>query len=136
MKTTRKRGSMETNRMIAIALIAATVAIACSTVRRRPISGTDLDYDRITQIEPKQTTKSEIEEWFGPAERTIRNDDGTEEARYRYVGFVDRKTEALVYMRNQTEKENKLLRLTLRNGVVEAVEYTDSLQPDRNLKKP
>ncbi|MGH7803384.1 MAG: hypothetical protein ACREQJ_03480, partial [Candidatus Binatia bacterium] len=109
---------------------------ACNTVRRRPISGTEIDYEKVTQIEPDQTTKTEVEEWFGPAERTIRNDDGSEEARYRYVGFIDRKTEALVYMRNQTEKENQLLRLTLRGGVVTGLEYTDSLQPDRNLKKP
>ena len=127
---------MRVKGIAAIAVIAAVTMVGCNTVRRRPISGTDIDYDRVTQIEPTKTTKAELEEWFGPIDRTIKNDDGSEEARYRYVGFIDRKTEALVYMRNQTEKENKLLRLTLRAGVVDAVEYTDSLQPERNLKKP
>jgi hypothetical protein len=127
---------MKTVRILAILMAASVLVTACNTVRRRPISGTDIDYDKVTQIEPNQTTKSEIEEWFGPAERSIRNDDGSEEVRYRYVGFIDRKTEALVYMRNQTEKENQLLRLTLKDGVVTRVEYTDSLQPDRNVRKP
>jgi hypothetical protein len=127
---------MKTVRILTIVVAAAFVVTACNTVRRRPISGTEIDYEKVTEVEPNKTTKSEIEEWFGPAERTIRNDDGSEEARYRYVGFIDRKTEALVYMRNTTEKENQLLRLTLRDGVVTDMEYTDSLQPDRNLKKP
>ena len=127
---------MRTMRIVAILMAASVLVTACNTVRRRPISGTEIDYDKVTQVEPKQTTKSEIEEWFGPAERSIRNDDGSEEVRYRYVGFIDRKLEALVYMRNQTEKENQLLRLTLKDGVVTHVEYTDSLQPDRNVRKP
>ena len=127
---------MKTVRILTILVAASVLVAACNTGRLRPISGTEIDYEKVTQVEPKQTTKSEIEEWFGPAERSIRNDDGSEEVRYRYVGFIDRKLEALVYMRNQTEKENQLLRLTLKDGVVTRVEYTDSLQPDRNLKKP
>jgi hypothetical protein len=126
---------MKRHATMALVLLAMFVIAACSTVRRRPVSGTDIDYEHVQQIEPDKTTRSEIEEWFGPPERTIKNDDGSEELRYRYVGFVDRKLEALVYMRNQTEKETELLRLTMEKGVVTGLEFTNSLEPEQNLKK-
>ncbi|MGH7859731.1 MAG: hypothetical protein ACREQY_20580, partial [Candidatus Binatia bacterium] len=117
-------------------VVVVAVVSGCTTMRRRPISGQDIDPDQVRQIVPQETTKAQIEEWFGPAEKVVRNADGTEEYRYSYLGYVDRKVEALVYMRKETNKENKYLQLALRDGLVQRVNYTNSLDPDENVKMP
>jgi hypothetical protein len=119
----------------AILVIGLSLTTGCSTISRRPISGTEIDGERVSQIEPHKTTRADVDDWLGPPERLLQNQDGSEEARYRYAGFVDQKLEAIVYAKNVTEKEAKLLRLTLRDGVVTKVDFTNSLDPEQNVKR-
>ena len=119
----------------AILVIGLSITTGCSTISRRPISGNEIDGERVSQIEPHKTTKADVDDWLGQPERLLQNQDGSEEARYRYAGFVDRKFEAGVYAKNVTEKEAKLLRLTLRDGVVTKVDFTNSLDSEQNIRR-
>ena len=120
---------------IAILAIGLALTTGCSTISRRLISGSEIDGARVGEIELHTTTRADVDDWLGQPERLLQNHDGSEEARYRYAGFVDRKLEAVVYAKNVTEKELKLLRLTLRDGVVTNVDFTNSLDPEQNLNK-
>ena len=119
----------------AILVIGLSLTMGCSTISRRPISGNEIDGERVSQIEPHKTTRADVDEWLGPPERLLQNKDGSEEARYRYAGFVDQKLEAVVYAKNVTEKEAKLLRLTVKDGVVTKVNFTNSLDPEQNVNR-
>lgn len=113
----------------------AGLSVGCTTVERRPIAGPPIEHDVVDRIVPNETTKAQVEEWLGPPSK-VQEGKGVVEYRYSYTGFVDRSTEAVAYARKTSDKETKLLRLSLKDGVVTSVCLTNTLDSSENLEKP
>ena len=128
------RRNVTTRRAVGVVLVSLAVG-ACTTVERRPVSGTPIEPDVVERIVPNETTKAQLEEWLGPPASVVRGGD-TVEWRYSYTGFVDRSTEAVVYARGTSDRETKVLRLMLRNDVVTAVCLTNTFDSSENVEKP
>ena len=125
----------EATRLAAVLLLASLAGAACTTVERRPVSGTPIESDVVERIVPNETTKAQIEEWLGPPAGVVKGGD-TVEWRYFYTGFVDRSTEALVYARGTSDRETKTLRMTLRKDVVISICLTNTFDSSENVEKP
>jgi len=116
-------------------LIAMTALLAAACVARRPIVGRDIAPDRVREVRPGTTAQSEVMEWFGPPDSLLHYPDGTQEYRYSYTGWQDRKLGLLVYSRTTTEKEYKSLSIRLKGGLVTRVAYTNSANPKENFSR-
>jgi len=118
---------------LALVMMAALLAVGCMT--RRPIVGRDIFAERVREILPGSTTHYEIVEWFGPPDGVLHYPDGSQEYRYSYTGWQDRRLELLVYSHTTTEKEHKSLSIHVQNGVVARVRYSNSANPRENLSR-
>jgi hypothetical protein len=118
---------------LVLVMMMALLAVACVT--RRPIVGRDIFADRVREIQPGSTTNYEIVEWFGPPDGVLHYPDGSQEYRYSYTGWQDRRLELLVYSHTTTEKEYKSLSIQVQNGVVTKVRYSNSANPRENLTR-
>lgn len=121
------------NGSIACLLLAALVTAGC--VQHRPIAGRDIQPGQVHAIVPHATTKGQILEWFGPPDRIESRKDGGEDYFYTYRGTIEKTTELIVVANKTTIEERKNLRVTLRDGVVAAVSYTNSVKPDENVTR-
>lgn len=132
---TRKTVAMSLAARVGVSLVA--LLAACTTVERRPISGPKIEPDVVERIVPNETTTAQVEEWLGPPSSKIGKAPGPVEWRYAYSGFVDRSTEAVVYARETSDKESKILRLGLnKDGVVTSVCLTNTLDSGENVERP
>lgn len=122
-------------RCVAAGVALVMIAGACTTVRRRPISGREIDRSEVEKIVPNETKKEAVREAFGEPAK-IERGPGVTEWRYGYSGYVDRKTEAVVYARETSEKESKSLRVTIKDDVVIGVCLTNTLDPGENFAAP
>lgn len=118
---------------LALVMMMALLAVACVT--RRPIVGRDIFADRVREIQPGSTTNYEIVESFGPPDGVLHYPDGSQEYRYSYTGWQDRRLELLLYSHTTTEKEHKSLSIHVQNGVVAKVRYSNSANPRENLTR-
>ncbi len=116
---------------LALLMMTALLAVACVT--KRPIVGRDIFAERVREIQPGSTTHQEIVEWFGPPDGVLHYPDGSQEYRYSYTGWQDRRLELLVYSHTTTEKEHKSLSIHVQNGVVARMRYSNSANPRENL---
>jgi len=116
---------------LALLMMTALLAVACVT--KRPIVGRDIFAERVREIQPGSTTHQEIVEWFGPPDGVLHYPDGSQEYRYSYTGWQDRRLELLVYSHTATEKEHKSLSIHVQSGLVTRVRYSNSANPRENL---
>lgn len=116
-------------------LLAATALLAAACVTHRPIVGRDIPAERVQEIYPGVTAQHEIVEWFGVPDSVLYYPDGSQDYRYSYTGWQDRRLELLVYSRTTTEKEHKSLSIRLRDGLVVHVSFTNSADARENLSR-
>ena len=118
---------------IALAVGAAIVLVGC--VSHRPIRGRDLSTESVREIVVHRTTDEEVLDIFGQPESILEYPDGTQEFRYSYTGWVDRRVNVLIRDRTHTEKEFKRLSIRFRDGVVAQVTYTNTADPSENISR-
>jgi hypothetical protein len=114
--------------------VPALVAAACS-VNRRPIAGRDIAVERVRAIVPNETTAREVTDWFGPPDAVLHYPNGSEEYRYSYTGWIDRKVGVPGTARTHTDKEHESLTVRVENGRVTGLRYVNTANPEDNLSR-
>jgi predicted small secreted protein len=129
----RAGGGRRRVRAVAVLVMVAVCTTACVT--RRPIAGRDIAATRVRDIVPHETTRDDVIEWFGAPDSVIQYPDGSEEYRYSYIGFRDRRTALSLYAKTTTQKEHKSLAVRLHGGVVIGASYANTARPRENVTK-
>ncbi len=128
----RARG--DGRRRLLVVTVAVVIAGACSTTRR-PIVGRDIAVERAHTIVPHQTAAADVRTWFGAPDVVLRFTDGTQEYRYTYTGWIDRKIVVMPGAHADTEKEHEALWIRIDGEMVIAVTYTNTADPEKNFSK-
>ncbi len=110
------------------------VGAACG-VSRRPIVGRDIAVERVRVIVPNETTVREVVDWFGTPDAVLHYPDGSEEYRYSYTGWVDRRVGVPGAARTTTDKEHESLSMRIENGRVTRLHYVNTANPEDNLSR-
>lgn len=119
----------------AILSVGCNITLPPSYVIHRPLHGQDIDPQAVNEIVPGTTTKREIVERFGKPDRTSKNSDGSEEYSFAYSGFIERKSELILWAKSETRDEKKTLRVAFAGDVVSGFAYTNSALPSENLAR-
>lgn len=121
--------------IVRLATVLLLLVMMQGCVTRRPIVGRDIPLERVEAIEPGATTDKDLVEAFGPPDAVLHYPDESQEYRYSYTGWKDRKTSFLLFSRTRTEKEHKNLFVRLHAGVVTGVSYQDALNPQKSFSR-
>lgn len=116
-------------------VLCAAAFFVMGCVSQRPIVGRDIPAGRARDIVAQQTTQQEVVEWFGLPDSLLQFPDGSQEYRYSYTGWLDRKVNMLLYSRTTTEKEYKNLSIRLQDGIVTRVTFTNTAKPKDNFSR-
>ena len=116
------------------ALVTAAAMIACG-VNRRPIVGRDIEVESVRAIVPNETTVQQVIDRFGTPDAVLHYADGSEEYRYSYTGWIDRKVGVPGASHVDTEKEHEALILRIESGRVISFNYLSTANPEDNLAK-
>ncbi|MGH7900064.1 MAG: hypothetical protein ACREQQ_19065, partial [Candidatus Binatia bacterium] len=115
------------------AALALVTSVDCA--RRTTVLGRDIDVDKVRQVTPRVTTESQVEQWFGPPDLVETKPDGSKDYLYKYNGYVETGADLLVVAWKDRKPEEKKLRISVRNGIVTGLRYTNSAARSEDVTK-